>query len=186
MTDTVGFTRMDEGTPQDYALLARLEAEEAQGFVDRVLGWLREMDEPSGYQITRLEHSLQAATRALRAGEDEETVVCVLLHDVGDVIAPANHSAVAAEILKPYVSERNYWIVRHHGVFQGYYYFHHSGGDRHARERYRDHPYYRATVDWCEDYDQVSFDPDYDWEPLEAFESMMRRVLAPERAAGSA
>ncbi len=186
MTDAVSFTRMDEGTKDDYALLARLEAAEAEGFADRVLGWLRQMDEPSGYRITRLEHSLQAATRAERAGEDEETVVCVLLHDIGDMLAPANHSAVAAEVLKPFVSERNYWIIRHHGVFQGYYYFHHYGQDRHARDRYRDHPLYQATVDWCENYDQVSFDPDYDWEPLEYFEPMVRRVLAPERAAGSA
>ncbi len=186
MTDTVSFTRMDNGTAEDYALLARLEAEEAEGFADRVLGWLRQMDEASGYRITRLEHSLQAATRAVRAGEDEETVVCVLLHDVGDVLAPANHSAVAAEVLRPYVSERNYWIVRHHGVFQGYYYFHHYGRDRHARDRYRDHPLYQATIDWCENYDQVSFDPEYDWEPLEFFEPMVRRVLAAERATGSA
>ncbi len=186
MTDAVSFTRMDQGTQDDYALLARLEAEEAEGFADRVLGWLRQMDGPAGYRITRLEHSLQAATRAVRAGEDEETVVCVLLHDVGDVLAPANHSAVAAEVLRPFVSERNYWIVRHHGVFQGYYYFHHFGQDRHARDRYRNHPLYQATIDWCQNYDQVSFDPDYDWEPLEFFEPMVRRVLAPERAAGSA
>lgn len=182
MTGTVGFTRMDEGTAEDYALLAGIEAEELRSFPERVLGWLRAMDVDGGYRITRLEHSLQAATRAHRAGEDEETVVCVLLHDIGDVLAPANHSAVAAEVLKPYVSERNYWIVRHHGVFQAYYYDHHFGGDRHARDRYRDHPHYQATADWCADYDQVSFDPGYDWEPVEFFEPMVRRVLAEPRS----
>ena len=177
----VSFTRMDEGTREDYAMLAEIEAEEAKGYADRVLGWLAEMDEPTGYQITRLEHCLQAATRAQRAGEDEETVVMTLLHDVGDVISPANHSEAAAAMLKPFVSEKNHWIVRHHGVFQGYYYFHHYDQDRNARDRYRDHPWFQATADWCENYDQVSFDPDYPSEPLEFFAPMVRRVLAEPR-----
>ena len=175
---TVSFTAMEHGTREDYELLSGLEEQQMQGFPDRVLGWLRTMDDSVGYQITRLEHSLQAATRALRAGEDEETVVCVLLHDIGDYLAPANHSEVAAAVLRPYVSEKNYWVVKHHGVFQGVYYFHHVGADPQARERWKDHPYYQATVDFCAHYDQNSFDPDYAWEPLEFFEPMVRRVLA--------
>jgi predicted HD phosphohydrolase len=175
---TVSFTAMEHGTREDYELLGGLEEQQMQGFPDRVLGWLRTMDDSVGYQITRLEHSLQAATRALRAGEDEETVVCVLLHDIGDYLAPANHSEVAAAVLRPYVSEKNYWIVKHHGVFQGVYYFHHIGADPQARERWKDHPYYQATVDFCAHYDQNSFDPDYAWEPLDFFEPMVRRVLA--------
>jgi predicted HD phosphohydrolase len=168
---------MKDGTAEDYQLLGRLESEEMRTFPDRVLGWLRTMDDSAGYQISRLEHSLQAATRAHRAGEDEETVVCALLHDIGDHLAPANHSEVAAAVLRPYVSDKNYWIVKHHGVFQGFYYFHHLGMDPDARERWKDHPYYQATVDFCENYDQCSFDPDYDWLPLEFFEPMVRRVL---------
>jgi predicted HD phosphohydrolase len=181
MRDTVGFTRMSDGTAADYALLAEWEAEELAGFPRRVLGWLAEMDVPSGYQVTRLEHCLQAATRAHRAGESEETVVCALLHDIGDVLGPANHSEVAAAVLRPYVSERNHWIVKHHGCFQEAYYAHHVGRDPDARERYRDHPHFDATVRFCERYDQVSFDPDYDWEPLSFFEPMVRRVLAEPR-----
>ena len=123
-------------------------------------------NEDGGYQVTRLEHSLQAATRAHRAGEDEETVVCALLHDIGDYLAPANHSEVAAAMLRPYVSERNYWIIKHHGVFQGVYYFQHIGADPNARDQWRDHPYFHDTVVFCAEYDQVSFDPDYRWEPL--------------------
>ncbi len=176
--ETVSFTRMADGTAEDYELLSEYEEKEQADFPDRVLGWLREMDGPSPYQISRLEHSLQAATRAERAGEDEETVVCTLLHDIGDVLAPSNHSEAAAAILRPFVSEKNYWIVKHHGLFQGYYYFHHLGQDRDARDQYRDHPYYQATVDFCENYDQSSFDPDYDWEPLEYFEPMVRRLFA--------
>lgn len=178
----VGFTAMADGTAEDYRLLGELERVQLRGFPDRVLEWLTTMDdEHSGYQVTRLEHSLQAATRAHRAGEDEETVVCALLHDIGDYLAPANHSEVAAAMLRPYVSERNYWVIKHHGVFQGAYYFQHLGEDPHARERWRDHPYFQDTVAFCADYDQVSFDPDYHWEPLSFFEPMVRRLLAEPR-----
>jgi len=180
-TAVVSFTQMKDGTAEDYEMLGRLEAEELKSFPDRVLGWLATMEESAGYQVSRLEHSLQAATRAHRAGEDEETVVCVLLHDIGDHLAPANHSEVAAAVLRPYVSEKNYWIVKHHGVFQGYYYFHHVGMDPHARDRWREHPYYQATVDFCENYDQSSFDPAYDSEPLSFFAPMVRRILDESR-----
>ena len=181
MNEVVSFTAMQDGTAEDYELLERIDAEEMKSFPDRVLGWLLTMEDSAGYQVTRLEHSLQAATRAHRAGEDEETVVCTLLHDIGDHLAPANHSEVAAAVLRPYVSEKNYWIVKHHGVFQGYYYFHHVGLDRNARDRWRDHPYYQATVDFCADYDQSSFDPAYNSEPLSFFEPMVRRVLDESR-----
>ncbi len=118
-SQTVSFTAMEHGTREDYEFLSSLEDGEMQDFPDRVLGWLRTMDDSVGYQISRLDHSLQAATRAHRAGEDEETVVCVLLHDIGDYLAPANHSEVAAAVLRPYVSEKNYWIVKHHGALPG-------------------------------------------------------------------
>lgn len=175
---TVSFTAMEHGTREDYELLGELEERQMSDFADRVLGWLRTMDDSAGYQITRLEHSLQAATRAHRAGADEETVVCVLLHDIGDYLAPANHSEVAAAVLRPYVSEKNCWIVKHHGLFQGVYYFHFTGADPNARDRFKEHPYYQATVDFCANYDQNSFDPSYLWESLDFFEPMVRRVLA--------
>ncbi len=177
----VGFTAMADGTAEDYQLLATYEDAELAGFPDRVLGWLRSMDQHTGYQVTRLEHSLQAATRAHRAGEDEETVVCVLVHDMGDVLAPANHSEVVAAIVRPYVSERNHWVLEHHGVFQGVYWFHHVGADPDARRRWADHPFYDDCVAFCADYDQSSFDPDYPSESLEFFEPMVRQVFAPDR-----
>ena len=183
--ETVSFTSMDEGTAEDYALLAGLEEREHAAFADRVLGWLYSMDGPSPYQVSRLQHSLQVATRAERAGEDEEMVMVALLHDIGDVLGPANHSEVAAAVLRPYVSERSHWIVEHHGLFQGFYYFHHQGEDPGARERFRDHPHYQATVDFCERYDQVSFDPAYPTMSLSHFEPMLRRLFsqAPRGAA---
>jgi len=179
---TVAFTRMDEGTAEEYQLLAEIEAEELAEFPERVLGWLRSMDEPTGYRITRLQHSLQSATRAQRDGREAEYVLMCLLHDVGDILAPANHSEAAAALLKPYVSAELYWIVKHHGLFQGYYYFHHYGQDRNGRDAYREHPLYDATIEFCERYDQNCFDPDYDTLPLDAFEALVRAGLAEPRA----
>ncbi|MCY4366019.1 MAG: HD domain-containing protein [Chloroflexi bacterium] len=179
INETVAFTRMAEGTREDYALLDRLEEEFAQGTADRVLDMLRNLSGSlSGYKIDRLEHSLQSATRAHRDGADEETVVAALLHDIGDLLSPFNHSELAAAVLRPYVSERTYWIVRHHGLFQSYYYAHHSGGDRNARDAYRDHPWYQDTVDFCHKWDQSSFDPAYESLPLEFFEPMVHRIFA--------
>lgn len=181
--DTVRFTRMEEGTREDYELLARLEHDYVAGTADRVLDSFRAQDQTfMGYAISRQQHALQAATRALRDGADEEMVVAALLHDLGDALAPYNHGDFAAAILRPYVSERTWWIVRHHGLFQAYYYAHHTGGDRNARDRYRDHPWYQATVDFCHRWDQSSFDPAYDTLPLEHFEPMVRRVFAQPRA----
>ena len=178
---TVSFTRMEDGTREDYELLERLEAEFAGGTADRVLEQLRSLaGSLGGYRIDRLEHSLQAATRAYRDGADEETVVAVLLHDIGDLLSPYNHSELAAATLRPYVSERTYWIVRQHGLFQSYYYAHHLGGDRNARDKYVGHPWYQDAVDFCHRWDQASFDPEYEWLPLEFFEPMVRRIFARE------
>ena len=180
-TGTVTFTSMAEGTREDYELLGRLEAEFAAKTADRVLEQLRGLaGSLSGYKVDRLEHSLQAATRAHCDGADEEMVVALLLHDIGDLLSPHNHSELAAAVLRPYVSEKTYWIVRHHGLFQSYYYAHHHGGDRNARDRYRDHPWYQDTVDFCHRWDQPSFDPDYKWLALEVFEPMVRRIFARE------
>ena len=145
--ETVSFTRMEDGSQEDYLLLDRLDKEHTSGTADRVLEHLLQLkDSFGGYKIDRLQHSLQAATRAYRDGADEEMVVAALLHDVGDLLAPHNHSELAAAILKPYVSQRTHWVVKHHGVFQSYYYAHHLGGDRNAREQYRTHPFYEAGV----------------------------------------
>ena len=174
----VTFTSMAEGTQEDYELLERLEDEFAKGTADRVLAMLRGLaGSLSGYRIDRLEHSLQCATRAHRDGAGEEIVVAALLHDIGDLLSPFNHSELAAAVLRPYVSDRTYWIVLHHGLFQSYYYAHHTGGDRHARDAYRDHPWYQDTVEFCHRWDQPSFDPDYVNLPLEFFEPMVRRIF---------
>ena len=175
---SVSFTRMSDGTAEEYAFLTLLYEKCRNGVSDRLLELLKAMKgDKLGYQVDRYTHSLQSATRAESDGADEETVVCALLHDLGDVIAPDNHSEVIASILRPYISEKNHWVLKHHGLFQGYYYFHHIGGDRNARERYKGHPFYQDCVDFCEKWDQTSFDPDYPTLPLEYFEPMVRKVL---------
>ena len=178
---TVSFTSMAQGTRADYELLAQLEAAFAAGTADRALQQLQGLaGSLGGYQVDRLEHSLQTASRAHRDGANEEMVVAALLHDVGDLLSPHNHSELAAAVLRPYVSERTYWIVRQHGLFQSYYYAHHFGEDRNARDRYKDHPWYQEAVDFCHRWDQPSFDPAYDSLPLEFFEPMVRRIFARE------
>lgn len=180
--DQVSFTRMEDGTAADYALILREEEKlKATHFADHVLGLLKAMQGPKlGYRIDRYQHSLQSATRAERDGADEETVVAALLHDIGDTVAPDNHAELAATVLKPYVSHRTWWVVQHHGIFQGYYFWHHIGGDRNAREVYRGHPYFQDCADFCAKWDQTAFDPDYDTAPLGHFEPMVRRLLARE------
>lgn len=180
--DTVAFTRMADGTREEYEFL---EAEFARhcdvGIADRALGALCQLRGPKlGYRVDRYTHSLQSATRALRDGASEEQIVCALLHDIGDLLAPRNHDRFAAAVLEPYVCEESHWVVAHHGLFQGYYYFHHLGKDRDAREKYRGHPHYEACVRFCERWDQSSFDPDYDTLELETFEPMVRRLFARE------
>ena len=180
-TETVSFTSMAAGTKEDYELLERLEAEFAASTADRVLEQLRGLaGSLGGYKVDRLEHSLQSATRAYWDDADEEIVVAALLHDIGDLLSPHNHSELAAAVLRPYVSERTYWIVRQHGLFQSYYYAHHFGDDRNARDRYKDHEWYQDAVEFCHRWDQSSFDPEYESLPLEFFEPMVRRIFARE------
>lgn len=178
-SETVNFTRMDEGTREDYQLLDRLYKKLEFELADNVIAQLKRLSgDKIGYKIDRYQHSLQTATRAQRDGADEETIVVALLHDIGDILAPWNHSDLAAAVLQPYISADNHWLVQHHGIFQGYYYFHHTGGDRFARERYRGHPMFERTAEFCDRWDQSSFDPDYDTLPLEAFEPMVHRLFA--------
>jgi predicted HD phosphohydrolase len=179
MKRIVSFRQMQHGTREDYLLLDEAERSYALGLGGRVLESLRKLDHSlEGYPVSRLGHSLQAATRAQRSGADEEMIVAALIHDIGDELAPYNHAEVAAAIIRPYVRPEVSWIVQQHGLFQNYYYAHHFGGDRNARERLRDHPWYEACVRFCADWDQCSFDPDYPSENLQFFEPMLLRIFA--------
>ena len=176
--ETVSFTRMADGTREDYELLERKGRAYVAGLPDRLLDVLRSMEHAfEGYKVSSLDHVLQTATRAERDGADEEMVVAALLHDIGDVYAPHNHADFAAAILCPYVRDEIHWIVQHHHIFQIHYYGHHLGLDRDMRDRYRSSPHFDACVRFCERWDQVSFDPAYDSYPLAHFEPALRRVL---------
>lgn len=182
-TRKVAYTEMKHGTKEDYELLFSGFADDTSRFADVCLGLVRQQDGENGaHPISRMEHSLQAGTRAVRDGASDEMVTVALLHDIGDVLALHNHSAVSAEILRPFISEENYWVIKHHGIFQKYYYAHHLGGDRHERDQFKDHPYFKACVRFCERYDQNSFDPDYDTLPIEHFEPIVKCVFAESRA----
>ena len=175
----VSFTEMKKGTKEDYLLLDKNEKDFAKKTADRILKFLSSLTETlEGYQVSRLEHSLQSATRALHAGESEEMIVAALLHDIGDELAPMNHSEYAASILKPYVSEKTHWIVEKHGEFQAYYYAHHLGGNRNKRDKYKKHKYYQACVEFCEKYDQSSFDPNYKSYSLKFFKPIVKKIFS--------
>lgn len=176
----VSWTAMEHGTADDYAFLdSQHYAHVRTGLVDNLLSILQCLRGPTlGYQIDRYDHSLQSATRALRNGESTDLVAAALLHDIGDAFAPENHSAAGAAVLQPYVDERTHWVIAHHGLFQGYYYFHHLGGDRDAREQYRDSPHYDACVDFCENYDQNCFDPKYPNLAAEDFRPLLDEVFS--------
>lgn len=180
--EQVIWTAMEDGTKEDYEALGAVFLEHAKGeHVDNLVSLMKLMEGPTlGYQIDRYQHSLQSATRALRADASLDMVVGALVHDIGDPIAPENHSAMAAALIKPYVDDETHWVVQHHGLFQGYYYFHHLGGNRDGREVFADHPHYDACVRFCADYDQNCFDPDYHTLPIEVFVPLMEDVLSRE------
>jgi predicted HD phosphohydrolase len=172
------FSSFAASTAEDWALIMP-QLDVSQSLVpDRVLlhlSWLG--SDHGGFPVSRLEHSLQTATRAERDGRDAEYVLCALVHDIGDTLAPYNHPSIAAGILRPFVSPANLWMVEQHGTFQGYYFFHHIGGDRDAREMFRGHEYFEYTEEFCAKYDQTAFDADYRSEPLEHFAPMVRELL---------
>ena len=175
------YTRMDRGTVEDYALLKELRRPFEDATVDRVLAHLELLrDSYPGNRIDRYQHSLQTATRAEDAGECDEIVVAGLLHDIGDTISLYNHEEIGAQVLRPYVSQYTCWMLRQHGIFQGYYYFDKIGRNKDEREQFRGHPAFEMTERFCRDYDQVSFDPDYETRPVEHFVPRMRAIFGRE------
>ena len=175
---TVKFTEMKNGSKEDYLLLDKHEKEYIKGTADRIINFMSRLNSSiEGYKITRLEHSLQTATRALKDRASEEMIVAALLHDIGDELAPLNHAEYAATVLKPYVSEKTRWIVEKHGEFQTYYYVHHLGGDRNQREKYKGHKYYQDAINFCENWDQKSFDPSFRSLTLKDFDPLIRKIF---------
>jgi predicted HD phosphohydrolase len=182
MNARASFTRMDQSTQDDWALIVPEAMKMARQLPDRVMAHLRLLDgDFGGFPVDRLTHCLQTATLAHHDGRDEEYVCCALLHDIGDTLGSYNHPDIAAAILKPFVSEANHWMVQHHGIFQGYNFFHHIGLDRDMRDQFRGHPHYERTAEFVALYDNPAFDPAAETLPLEAFEPMLRRLMAKPR-----
>ncbi len=176
------FTTMAASTAQDWAVIGGHLVDFARGLPDRVLAHLRLLDGNfGGFPVDRLTHCLQTATLAERDGRDEEYVACALLHDIGDTLGTFNHADVAAAILKPFVTEASLFMVEKHGIFQGYYFFHHLGLNRDMRDAFRDHPHYRKTEEFCALYDGPAFDPSRKSEPLAHFEPLVRKLFATPR-----
>jgi len=175
----VQFTKMSDATHEEISyVFDTAQATLTANLVDELFKMLDALKgEKFGYQVDRYEHSLQTATRALRDGARTDMVVAGLLHDIGDAIAPANHSQLAAAILEPYVDEETAWVVAHHGLFQSYHYGDALGIGANGRDKYRDNPYFDACAAFCADWDQVAFDPGYDSLPLSTFEPMVREVF---------
>ena len=182
-SDQAGFSAMVDGTEEDYQKISKAFGEFSKTLPDRVLEHLKMLKgDFGGFAVDRYEHSLQTATRAHKAGRDDEYVVCALLHDIGDLLGSFNHAELAATILKPFISEQHYFMLQNHAVFQGYYFFHHIGLDRDAREAFREHEHFEYTAQFCHLYDQSSFDPEYESMPIEAFEPMVRKLMEKPRA----
>lgn len=178
---TVGFTAMRDGSVKDYIIIRENDEVTASELPDRLIEHLKEMAKDDGaYKISRLEHVLQCATRAVRDNADDDWVIAALLHDIGDVLAPFTHGQVAAEILRPFLREEVIWVVRHHGIFQMFYNKSLSSEERGSREQFKEHQYYQSAVDFCENWDQCSFDPKYDSQKLEFFIPILERVFSRE------
>ena len=179
MNDRATFTRMDRSTAEDWQAITAEFKPFSQRLPDRILAHLKLLDgDYGGFPVDRYTHCLQTATLALRDGRDEEYVVCALLHDIGDTLGCYNHFDIAAAILKPFVSEANLWMVQHHGIFQGYYFFHHIGLDRNMRDQFAGHPHFERTAEFCALYDNPAFDPKGETLPISEFEPMVRRVFS--------
>lgn len=177
--ERVSFTALKDGTTEDWRILCKQYKHLVEELPARILDHLKLLNgDFGGFQVDRLSHSLLTATLAYQAGEDEEYLVCALLHDIGDTLGSYNHADIAAAILKPFVSEENHWMVQHHGIFQGYYFFHHLGLDRNMREQFRGHPCFERTAHFCEKYDNPAFDPNRAYMPLDEFTPMLYRVFA--------
>jgi predicted HD phosphohydrolase len=183
--ESVNFKEMKNGSKEDYLLLNKHEKKYIEGTADRLIKFMSGLSNTlEGYQVTRLEHSLQTATRALNDKADEEMIVAALFHDIGDELAPLNHSEYAGTVLKPYVSEKTHWIIEKHGEFQTYYYAHHLGKDRKLREKYKNHKYYDDTLEFCENWDQASFDPNFKSLSLKDFEPIVRKIFSRKAYSG--
>jgi predicted HD phosphohydrolase len=177
MPEKMHFTRMDLGTDEDFEILKRVHQSTLKQLPAQLMTMLNDLSGDQAYNLNRKDHSLQSATRALRDGADEELIVVTLFHDVGEALGPMNHGEIAAAIMHPFISEDNYHLLKYHGLFQTYFFGAHLGLDPNAREKFKNESWYQKTVDFCANYDEISFEPAYKNEPMATFEPMVRRLF---------
>lgn len=173
------FSKMADSTAGDWQIIMQEQLAFVSKLPDRILAHMELLrDDYGGFPVDRLQHCLQTASLAAEAGEDDEYVVCALLHDIGDTLGSTNHPDVAAAILQPFVSEENHWMIKHHGIFQGYNFFHHIGLDRNMRDMFRDNENFERTERFVEKYDNPAFDAAAPELSLKLFESQVRSVFS--------
>lgn len=173
------FRSLDKSSKADWELIMSYRYETWKCMPDQILNFMRSLEnDHDGYPVNRLEHSLQTAALAAEDGHDEEYVVCALLHDIGDLLGIFNHADISAAVLEPFVSEANHWMVKHHAIFQGYYFFDHIGLDRNLREKYKGSPYYALTEEFVCKYDNEAFKSDWKAPTLDHFAPLVRRVMS--------
>ncbi len=173
------FKSFSESTQEDWQIIIGEQRKFMSNLPDRILAHMELLNgDYGGFPIDRLQHCLQTAERAAEAGEDDEYVVCALLHDIGDTLGSYNHADVAAAILQPFVSEANHWMVKHHGIFQGYNFFHHLGMDRNMRDQFKGEEHYAHTARFIARYDNLAFDADKPKLSLDLFAPMVQKVMA--------
>ena len=173
------FSALSQGTKEDWQMIMDENRKFVAGLPDRIIAHLSLLGgDYGGFPVDRLQHSLQTAELAAEGGEDEEYIVCALLHDIGDTLGSTNHPDVAAAIMEPFVSDANHWMVKHHGIFQGYNFFHHIGLDRNMRDQYKGSDHYELTEQFIAKYDNPAFDANKPKLDLELFTPMVRNVFA--------
>jgi predicted HD phosphohydrolase len=175
---TTSFTSMDVSTREQWAVIGAETTRNQGRTADAVLAMLESLaDVVDGFAVDQLTHCLQTATRAERAGADDEWVVASLCHDIGKAVSVPNHPRIAAQILQPYVAPEITAVIATHQDFQGRHYYQHFGMDPNVRDRFRDEAWYGLAERFADEWDQTSFDPDYPTESLAHFEPRVRAVF---------
>ena len=175
------FTRLDHATKQDILQIVEyMQNYSKTNLPTFLLKLLCELKSDTAFPVNRLEHSLQTATRAYHDHASDELIAVALLHDIGEILSPRNHGEVIAAILRPYISEQHYWLLKHHSIFQGYYFWEKIGLDKNSRDKYRDHSAFELTEMFCEKWDKVSFDPNFKSIPLTEFEPLIYQLFMKE------
>jgi predicted HD phosphohydrolase len=173
---------MDQSTADHWLHITATGSSNRSRVPERILGLLQSQAELNdGFAVSQLIHGLQTAVRAEKAGVDEEFVIAALCHDLGKAISVPNHAAIAAEILQPYVRDEVFRVVHAHQDFQSRYYNQHFGGDLNRRERWRSEPWYELAATFTDEWDQLSFDPDYETPDLAHYAPLVRHVFGEPR-----